>query len=136
MSDDLKERFKNPIVHVDIKTGRGYNRLREFWSQQRVTTSGFMEYKPGVRRPAEQASAGSSVSALPRHGQRIKKGNWTAKERAYAEQLFVQGLTDEEIAKRLNRTAQGVKRIRSAMIRKAVMNGRRMPFPKAVRRSG
>lgn len=136
MSNELKERFENSIVHVDIKTGRGFCRLREHWSKEMVTTSGFIEYKPRAISPVDHAQASNDstlVSMLP-HGRNTKKGNWTAKERAYVEQLFVQGLSDEEIAKRLNRTALGVKKIRSAMIRKAAMNGRRIP--KAVRCSG
>ncbi|WP_027364003.1 helix-turn-helix transcriptional regulator [Desulfotruncus alcoholivorax] len=126
---------KDLIACINIATGEGFCRIKEFWlsleveivsaEDMKVFVIPVRENKEEIAQPLKQAAmvAKDAPIPLPKPGEYpnvVKLGSWTKLEKKQLEYLVVQGVSDDEIAKMLGRTLQGVKRIKKSIIRKRV----------------
>lgn len=68
----LDEQFQHPIVHIDIVTGAGYNRLQDLWDRERLRQAEDKPVKQTQALPAPAQNTGPVYPPYVRNMQRLK----------------------------------------------------------------
>lgn len=118
---NMQKQFERPIVHMD-REGNGYCRIREFWDE--MSCKSYLEEQEEstpVSKDPIKAYVAEEVLLQPSQmpGNTIKFGAWSKAEHKRVRELINAGITDiEELARLMNRSAAGVRKVANYMIRK------------------